>query len=446
MAVQVVLRHPHLHLWTRAAGLLRLLVGGVLVGVAVLVGPVGLVVLLGYGAEVMGRVTGSAQPGDPGVFDDLPWPTSTLLTAGVLGTGLLVAGLSVGLRLLRHGRTVVLFLRRFRDAEAIGALSAAAAGTVGGFWRVVTLDDGRIAPIGAATGTRRLVRALRGLHALVLLAGRAMPVAPALWTAAAAVIGVRYLLTGTWDLDLVTRTLPRDDAFLGVLPPPPQPIGPDLETLFYLLVVSGIVMFAVGAGFVALLAMLPLVGPALLASSAADAVDRSQALSRALVADSDDLARTRSAVVAGSRRVLAPRLVVVGVDDGCWRESVQAFAEIAAATVVDVSEPSEHVVWEVEQLRTARTRVVPIGHLPELRAVFGVGAAQDPWADRLAELLDGEEVLGYTLTWFGRRRFARALRARLICRAGPARPVPAGVSATRVPPVPHVPGPAPQRR
>src|SRR5215217_5636070 len=156
MAVRVVLRHRHIHFWPRLTRLLALLVGAVLLGVGVLVGPVGLFFLAGYGAEFMGRVTGSAEPGEPGVFDDLPWPTSTVVTAAVVCTALLIVGLTVGLRLLRHGRTIVLFLRRFRDAEAIGALSAAAAGKVGGFWRVVTLDDGRIAPLGTGSGTRRL--------------------------------------------------------------------------------------------------------------------------------------------------------------------------------------------------------------------------------------------------------------------------------------------------
>jgi hypothetical protein len=263
--------------------------------------------------------------------------------------------------------------------------------------------------MGAAPGTRRLLGGLQGLYTVIVtLATRVIPVGAGLFAAAAAVVVVEYLVTGAWDLDLVTRTLPGDDAFLGAVPPPPQPLGWDVETLFYLLVVGAIVCIGIGlAGFVLMLAMFPLAGPALLAAMSSGAVEAAQTSRRAAVRSGADLARATSAVVSGSRRVLAPRLVVLQVDDGWWRQSVEAFADVAAATVVDVSEPSDNVLWEVERLRAARTRLVAVGHVPELG-----GLATGP----LAAVLDGEEVLGYTLTWRGRRRFTRALRSTLLCR------------------------------
>jgi hypothetical protein len=418
--MRVVLRHPHVHAWARLTRLIRLLLGGVLVAVGVLVGPVGLFVLAGYGMELVSRATGETRPEEPGVFAELPWPQSDVLAAGVVAALLLAVGVPVGLRLTRHGRTVVLFLRRFRDAEAIGVLSAAAAGTFGGFWRVVTLDDGRIAPLGAAAGTRRLLGGLKGLSAVIRRLGTELiPIGSACFLAAAGVVGLRYLQTGEWDLDMVTRSLPHENAFLGVIAPPPQPLGPDLPTLFYLLIVGGIILIGVGlAAGAVMISMLLFLGPAALASLAAADVDRSQIRRRARIADGDQLARATVGVVQGSRKVLAPRLVVLGVDDGWWRQSVAAFAEVAAATVVDISEPSENVLWEVQRLLAAGTRLVPIGHVPELEAVYRVAARPDPWAARLDELLVGTDVLGYTLTWFGRRRFIRALQAALLCRRG----------------------------
>lgn len=421
---RVVVRHPHVHAWARLARLARLLLGGLLVAAGLLVGPVGLFVVAGYGMELISRATGETRPDEPSVFAELPWPQSDVLAAGVLAFLLLVVGVPVGLRLARHGRSVVLFLRRFRDAEAMGVLSAAAAGTFGGFWRVVTLDDGRIAPLGAAAGTRRLLRGLKGLSVVVRrLSTELIPVGSACFLAAAGVVGLRFLETGEWDLEMVSRSLPHENAFLGLIAPPPQPLGPDLPTLCYLLIVGGIVLVGTGlaAGAVVMSSVLFL-GPAALASLAADDVERSQIRRRALIADGEDLAQAAVEVVEGSRKVLAPRLVVLGVDDGWWQQSVAAFAEVAAATVVDISEPSENVLWEVQRLLAAGTRLVPIGHVPELQAVYDVTPQPDPWAARLEELLDGKDVLGYHLTWFGRRRFIRALQSSLLCREGGSAP------------------------
>lgn len=54
----------------------------------------------------------------------------------------------VGVRLVRGNRRLVLFLRRFGHSQATAALTYAAT-TIGRSWRLVTLDDAQIAPIGA---------------------------------------------------------------------------------------------------------------------------------------------------------------------------------------------------------------------------------------------------------------------------------------------------------
>jgi hypothetical protein len=287
----------------------------------------------------------------------------------------------------------------------------------------VTLDDGQIAPLGAAPGTRRLVRAAEGLSAAVVRLYRLVSASMAPVAAAAiAVLLVKYRQSGKWDTALLAAMLPHGDGLLRVIPRPPQPVGVNLATLFYLLVMAELILLVVLLAFlVAMLATILLAGLSLLAFSGIRSVDRLNTRSRARINGMASLSRATAAVVAGSRKVLAPRLVVLSVADGWWQESVETFAEISAATVVDVSEPSENVLWEVQRLREARTRFIPIGHVDELPAVLD-GAdptgAQDPCAGRLRELLDGEEVLGYNLTRSGRRRFARALRGSLLCRSG----------------------------
>src|SRR5215813_5863108 len=58
-----------------------------------------------------------------------------------------VLGLVLGVRLVRGRRRLVLFLRRFGHSAATHAATVAAA-SIGGRWRLVTLDDAQIVPIG----------------------------------------------------------------------------------------------------------------------------------------------------------------------------------------------------------------------------------------------------------------------------------------------------------
>src|SRR4051794_25371493 len=55
-----------------------------------------------------------------------------------------------GLRLLRGRRRLGLFLRRFGYGEATRTISTVVAGGLGRSWRMVTLDDSSVAPMGSA--------------------------------------------------------------------------------------------------------------------------------------------------------------------------------------------------------------------------------------------------------------------------------------------------------
>lgn len=63
-----------------------------------------------------------------------------------VGIGLVV--LKLGILLIRGRRRLVLFLRRFGDSEATHAVTVATR-CIGRSWRLVTLDDARIASVGA---------------------------------------------------------------------------------------------------------------------------------------------------------------------------------------------------------------------------------------------------------------------------------------------------------
>ena len=56
-------------------------------------------------------------------------------------------------------------------------------------------------------------------------------------------------------------------------------------------------------------------------------------------------------VARNKRREFAPRLTVARVADPIWKDVVHAFAEDADLVLVDISQPTEALVWEMETLR-----------------------------------------------------------------------------------------------
>jgi hypothetical protein len=105
-----------------------------------------------------------------------------------------------------------------------------------------------------------------------------------------------------------------------------------------------------------------------------------------------------ASIAVASDRVVAPRLTVLTVDEPVWRETVSAFAAKADAVIIDVSDASENLLWEVKE----------VDRLPGPRPVFIAERDQVDEA-RLASVLDGRDALVYTTGLVGRRRFERAL-------------------------------------
>jgi hypothetical protein len=82
--------------------------------------------------------------------------------------------------------------------------------------------------------------------------------------------------------------------------------------------------------------------------------------------------------------------------------------------MIDVSEPSENLLWEIDELSDGSGRkCVFIGQYDRVLPLASRSPPSGPFGARLSALLDGEEVLAYTTDRRGARRFARALKARL---------------------------------
>jgi hypothetical protein len=123
-----------------------------------------------------------------------------------------------------------------------------------------------------------------------------------------------------------------------------------------------------------------------------------------------------TAVAQRSRSLFAPRLVVLNVAPPVWRQTVKAFAAACSTSPIDLSDVSENVLWEIEELtRRFGQKCVFVGRHDRV-AWLADPAATGPGSDeeRLLRLLDGHQVLAYTTDWRGIRRFARSLRARLL--------------------------------
>ena len=129
-----------------------------------------------------------------------------------------------------------------------------------------------------------------------------------------------------------------------------------------------------------------------------------------------EISRTAEEISRQGQRIFAPRMVVVRVESLLWPATVSALARRAGAVIVDISEPTEHVLWELEEMaRLHPGKYNLIGEEASIRrwsAGIVAQAAQSFWM-RFANHLGEAEVLAYTIDKGGMRRFARAIHGRL---------------------------------
>jgi hypothetical protein len=356
-------------------------------------------------------------------------PQRTLTAADILlawgvSTPLAFFGVSRGLRIVRRGRTLVLFLRRFGYDDAQSAVTFAVTNTIGRSWRLVTLDDAEIAPVGVPTGTRWLFRAVQVATAAIKgLADLLLRVFPAAQLGLWVIVAADLVRVRIWEhahsekawiavlnpyLHIITTT------FDGKLPT--DAIGPHLPGAFAVLAV-------IMAGIVIGLGTALMAAPAAWAIGAvflfffqfpADAVLEAEQAKTREIRNESDIGAATSAVTEKSRRVFGPQLVVLRVASSVWRQTVSRFAGVSSVTLIDVSEPTENLVWEIEELTLrSRTRCVFICQRERAEQVIA-GSLEGPFDDQVARLLELDEILAYTTDRHGRRRFARALRGKLM--------------------------------
>jgi hypothetical protein len=337
--------------------------------------------------------------------------------AGVMFALAIVALIVVflGVWLIRGRRKLVLFLRRFGYSEATGAVTVAVA-AIGRSWRLVTLDDAAIAPVGVPASVRRLFRAGhvagstigRVWHTVVMVLMQAFGAS----TAGMLAVVVVTVLQHKSPLNLFAATQGSQ-----------QPAGWDVASAFRVLFVITLALAA--AMLVMVLLTLPFIaftGFYLFLSMSARAVREAEESKAITIATPGAIETTTSLVARQARKIFSSRLIVLKVVSELWRPAVRKLASAASVLLIDISEPTENLLWEIREVASDRkSRCVLVGHYEQVRKfAANTEAALSPatLAGRLSALIEGQTVLAYTTDDQGMKRFARSLRSMLEAAGG----------------------------
>jgi hypothetical protein len=160
------------------------------------------------------------------------------------------------------------------------------------------------------------------------------------------------------------------------------------------------------AAFAVVIASLPLLGLAAVSNEISESVENAEGAKTRLVRSASEAELAGREICNTGRRIIAPRLTVLTVETPWWQDAVREVAKHSSAAVIDVSQPTDNVVWEIEELEHLSVPWVAIGHRPE---VLELSIRRDDTVARLRGLLEGRHVLTYTTGALGRLRFERSL-------------------------------------
>jgi hypothetical protein len=304
-----------------------------------------------------------------------------------------------GRRLVRGKRRLVLFLRRFGFQSASKALTFAVSSAFGRRWRLVTLDDAEIASVGVSGGKRRMTQMGRWLFLIILLVAVLYVVS---WF-----VGDEpgRIVKNIFDNIFNSARERGDNAFAAI-------IGAFLGTL-----VVGIVVLSMALTIM-------LLGVSLAASATLFSwntwreVRKAEGSKALVLTDKNQINSTLAQVAQRAKRIFAPRLTVLRVSGTFWQQVVHNLAMSADAIVVDISEPSENLLWEIETLKgIQRVRCLYVGQIDRVDRLIHPEKSHQQLKDidlHLKTLLEDQEVLVYKSAPKGAmRNFAADLSAYL---------------------------------
>jgi hypothetical protein len=346
--------------------------------------------------------------------EDLPVSDGEIILATCALIAIAVITRRAGLWLLRGNRELVLFLRRFGYRDATSVASFAATKTIGRSWRLVTLDDAAVTPVGVAGGVSGLLRTGERVQATSSTVFRILArIVRVVWWSSAAILVLAYLQSGSLAPyeDILT------DVGSGHVP---AELGEATLTGAVAVAAVTLALLLVAFGACALVGLAGMVlTPLFVAGSVvAGAARTAEGLKERQVSSAGEIDVVARDLDAASKRVFAPRLVVLRVASEIWQPTVRQLAFVSTLTIIDVSEPTENLLWEVQELADRLgPRCVFVGHqdrIAELADRAADAAPLTPLAERLLVFLEEREVLVYRTDPAAVRQFARALQGKLL--------------------------------
>lgn len=297
----------------------------------------------------------------------------------------------LGVLLLRGRRHLGLYLRKFGFADTTRTVSHALRSAVGRSVRLVTLDDSMVAPVGVGAG--KWIASLMRIVAFGLLA----------WL-------LYYLVGGGFDAD-------SDNIFADVMRQISGAQGDGVaEQLAGAIVGSMVAGVIVGLFLVVILTLLIIAGlVGMFAYRAHRSARLAQQEATQALAQRQQVDGVAKKLKAVARRVFAPRLMVVAVPGSFWQQAVKGFASVSKVAIMDVSHPTDPLIWEVQTLKPLfGDRLIYVGSREHVLALARPAneIAGSP-TGLLAQLLDGAEIIAYGPAPADRRRFTKALRRRI---------------------------------
>jgi len=384
MAIEIVDEFPANPLQLRLGRRLLTLLGMVLTLAGIVVaGPVLMVPL-------MGALVLVSNPDKT----SLPEGAILLQLAGMSVAAALL--LTIGPRLARGKRHLVLLLRRFGFADATKALTLAAGTAVGRRWRLVTLDDMAIAPVGVRRRTRQLLVVASMAGMVVVVVGM---VYAATW------------LKGPMIEETVRGTF--DSAFKTAQANGENPIGAFFGAIIASMVVAFVVLLV---GLLVLFVPLSLLGSATLFSWGSYRRVKQAEHSKAVeVRQLYQIETAAKRLSRQARKIFAPRLSVIRVAGPIWQDAVRRLAREATVVLIDISKPSENLLWEIDAIsQDSQARRLLVGTLEQVQALAQLQPNGHSVEGRLLAMLDGDTVLVYeNQSREAMNRFSLALRRRL---------------------------------
>jgi hypothetical protein len=253
----------------------------------------------------------------------------------------------------------------------------------------VTLDDNEIAPIHGSEGKGRTAGVLTWIAMALVVAGL-------FWLFGG---GLAEHLGGITDEYMAEGRGGGFKEMVGRI------IGAFLIMLFVGLLVGGMVLIIV-AFFGA---------TALFSWSSYRSYKKAELKKSTTIERPDQIEPVVMAILKRSRKILAPRLVVVRVAHNIWKDVVSQLAAASAVVLIDVSETGEGLLWEIENLKAGHSHQwILVGQHDALIRLSAGNAIDGSIEQRLLALLDGSNILAYTGDEPRQmKRFANLLRASL---------------------------------